>query len=327
MSSIYQNAKSAIKKLLLRVLKPYFESEYYLRNTPPSTFSIETSLACNLKCPECALGGDMINRKHAFMSLEHFKKIADKIRPFAPKIDMVYLHIWGEPMLNKDIIQMIRYVSGFAKVNISTNGLMLTPKTAEQLVNSGVYSIIFSIDGMTQEVYEKYRVGGDVEKALASLKMLRDFNAMCGGKVMIMPQFIVFRHNQHEIERFKEHCSSLGLEYILKAPYIRSGSRFSNSDFPEYVREKYKNDGLRREAMRGCPDPRKCLTILIDGSVVACCYDFDGKTCFGNIFDQDVMEIWRSPAFMKFRYGLIHGNTPGYCIKECLVYGLEDREN
>ena len=122
----------------------------------PETFAVETILGCDLKCPECALGGGYIDRKKGLMNFEQFKIVADKISSFCK---LLFLHLWGEPMLNKDIFKMIEYASAFARTNISTNGQAMTVEKAEQLILSSVTDVIFSIDGVSQEVYEKYPIG------------------------------------------------------------------------------------------------------------------------------------------------------------------------
>lgn len=76
-----------------KVVKLAFKKQY------PEMFMVETVMGCNLQCPECALGGGYITRAKGCMSFERFKIIADKIRPYAKYL---YLHIWGEPLLNKD---------------------------------------------------------------------------------------------------------------------------------------------------------------------------------------------------------------------------------
>ena len=111
----------------------------------PTTFAIETVLGCDLKCPECAAGGDFIRRKKGLLQFDQFKVIADKIRPFCKYL---YLHIWGEPMLNKEIFKMIEYASAFTHTNISTNGQSLSQEKARKLIRSGVTDIIVSIDGI-----------------------------------------------------------------------------------------------------------------------------------------------------------------------------------
>jgi len=284
----------------------------------PRTFTIETALVCNLRCPECAIGGGMITRAKGLLPFEQYQIIADKMRPFAK---YVYLHLWGEPLLNKEIFKMIRYTAGFAKTNISTNALLLDEEKAEALITSGVTDVIISIDGMSQGAYEQYRVGGKVEDALAALKLLQKTNAAHRNPVNLIPQFIVFKHNQHEKELFRQYCHSIGLNAFLKSPYIRTGSgKFEKSDYPEHWRQEYPDVAAQREGMRECNNPKEVFTMLVDGSCVICCHDYSRATCFGNIFKQDVLEIWDSPAYRQYRWDILTGNASDFCVNHCMSY-------
>lgn len=293
--------------------------------SPPKTFFIETTLGCNLRCPECAVGGGLIERSKGMMSYEQFRLIADKIRPYAK---YVYLFIWGEPLLNPDIFKIIACTAEFAPCSISTNGMVLTQENAEKLIASGVRDIIFSIDGVSQEVYEKYRVGGDVDKAFQSLALLCEINKRQGNRVNIYPQFVVFRHNQHEMDRFAKKCAEMGLSSTFKAPYIRKGySCYQYSENPNYQRPHFRDINQLRMAMKNCSDPREVFTVLVDGSVVLCCNDHNGSTNFGNVFKQTVMDVWNSPSYLKCRTDIISGKAPSFCIESCMVWFLEDRED
>ncbi|MZP29461.1 radical SAM protein [Heliobacterium undosum] len=287
----------------------------------PSVFAIETVLGCDLRCPECALGGERIERPRGMMSLQDFRVIADKIRPYAR---YVYLHLWGEPMLNREIFSMVAYAAQFAKTNISTNGNVMTGQMAEALIASGVDDIILSIDGTTQEVYGHYRVGGKAERALAALELLQEANRRLGRKANIIPQFIVFEHNQHEMEAFRDVCDRLGLRPSFKAPYIRSGLRVRPSTLPQFCRPRYPDLEALKKAMAGCSNPREVFNILLDGTVTLCCHDYNGFIRFGNIFEQDVLEIWRSESYNQTRQAIGDGNPPDFCLNYCQSYYLDN---
>ncbi len=288
----------------------------------PRLFVVEPVLGCDLKCPECAVGGNRITNKKGWMRFEQFKIIADKIRPFC---QYVYLHHNGEPMLNKDIFKMIEYASVFTRTNISTNGQSLTEKKAEKLITSGVTEIITSIDGASQEVYGKYRIGGSVEKALWALRTLQEFNVKYGNKTRIMPQFCVFKHNQHEMRQFAEFCHSIGLRPFFKTPFVRRNSEFET--VPGYMRPAYPNMASVKQAMaKHCEAPKTAsFNILLDGSCVLCCADNNGATTYGNIYEQDVLEIWNSPQYKKDRWDLMTGNAPDFCTENCLSWTVGGR--
>ena len=298
----------------------------------PSIFAVETVLGCNLSCPECAVGGGLIKRKYGHLSYENFVKIADKIRNYC---DYLYLHLWGEPMLNPEIIQMIQYASRFTKTNISTNANTLTEQSIKELVTSGLTDIIVSIDGMSQDCYSFYRRGGDVNRALRSLSLLVAHTGggsssklkkiLCGLGVVkkppqIIPQYVVFKHNEGEMDGFAEYCKNLKVTPTFKAPYIRKNSQFFLSDNPCFRRDIEELVEKRKLAMRHCMDMVKAFTILLDGSVVACCYDHNGITTFGNIFEQSFEEICQGEAYRKFRSDRAVGKAPVFCIEQCLSY-------
>ena len=286
----------------------------------PKTFTIETVLGCNLRCPECALGGEYITRERGYMSFDRFKIIADKIRPYA---EYLYLHMWGEPLLNKDIFQIIEYASQFARTNISTNGMLVTEEVANNLVEAGTSDIIVSIDGMTQEIYELYRKGGNVEQALLALKYIVEAKKKYCSKVNIVPQFIVFEHNQSEMDAFKRYCERLGVQAVFKAPYIRQGGIFKNSSLEKYIRTPFCDKDKYEKAILNC-DAFFCeFTIDISGNVILCCYDANSEIIFGNIFEQTVDEIYYGENRQKFLENVKERKLcPDFCKNNCLLYTL-----
>ena len=282
----------------------------------PHIFSIETVLGCNLHCIGCAIGSNIISRKYGMMSFNQFNIIAEKMKKYCT---YAYLHLWGEPMLNPDIIKIIEIASKFTRTNISTNANSIDKIKAKQLIHSGVSDIIVSIDGMTQNIYNIYRRGGSLEKAILGLMYLVRYNILGKKKISITPQFIVFEHNKHEMKQFEQFCFSLGISPVFKAPYIRHGSILKNSGNPFYERKISDDIILRKENMKLC-NINNVFTILLDGSVVACCYDHNGITTFGNIFKDSVDKIWTSEKFTKFRESISNGTPPPFCLKNCLLY-------
>ncbi len=305
-------------RAIKRFLKEMIGKKY------PKTYTIETVLGCNLQCPECALGGGAITREKGCMSFERFKIIADKIRPYA---EYLYLHMWGEPLLNKDIFKIIEYASHIAGTNISTNGMLVTEEIANKLVLAGTSDIIVSIDGMTQSVYEAYRKGGNVEKALAALKHIVQAKEKYHSKVRIIPQFIVFEHNQSEMEPFRRYCESLGVQAEFKAPYIRVGEKFKNSSLKEYIRKPFHDRQKFEKAILNCNAFVDVFTIDINGNVILCCYDANSKIIFGNIFEQTVHEIYYGEKHQKFLENVKQKKQcPDFCKKNCLFYLMASNE-
>ena len=282
----------------------------------PSIYAIETVLGCNLRCVECAVGGGLVRRKQGLMRLAQFDHILDKIKAHARYI---YLHLWGEPMLNPDIFEMIVHASRYARTNISTNGNIVDNAMAKKLVASGVDEVIVSIDGVTQDVYEQYRRRGNATKAFQALLHIYKHMVLQGKHIQLTPQFIVFEHNYHQMDDFREACGKIGLVPVFKAPYLREGTALREGPYAEFIRQKAQTPEERKVAMQGC-NLNNVTDILLDGSVTACCYDHDGATTFGNIFEQDMESIWDSPRYQEFRQRVASGESTDFCMKNCLLY-------
>jgi len=296
------------------LLRRYLEFEQHR----PSTFMLESVLACNLHCPECAIGGGMTTRKRKILSFDEFAIMFGKVRHWAR---YSYLHLWGEPFLNKDILAMTRVASATSRVNLSTNALLIKQEQVPEIIGSGVGDLIVSIDGVSQEVYQKYRVGGIAEDALKVLGWLAQENRNQGNRVNIMPQFIVFAHNKHEMDAFRSRCEAIGLTACFKAPYLRGqNSKFRASSLVEYQRQTWDDLPSLRQAISQCNDPPNVMTVDVHGKVIICCHDYDGEMSFGNLLESSFEDIWNHPKYRQFRWNTQTGRTAKFCETKCMSY-------
>lgn len=280
----------------------------------PKIFSIETSLLCNLKCIECALGTNIINRKRKYMDFVTFNIIAEKIKPYA---EYIFLHVWGEPLLNPEIKEIITCAKKVCRCHISTNGHNISNDLAEFLVKSGV-DITISVDGAFQETYEKYRVGGNLEEVWDSINKLVIAKKTFKTNSNINAQFIVFKHNENEMDEFLKKCKDIDVMGTFKAPYLRKNSILEKPSLKEYQRENYSN--LSKNKMKGCRDLTDVFTIYVDGSVILCCYDHNGEITLGNILNNSVQEIYNNEITNDLRNKILSGNAPEFCLNNCLTY-------
>jgi len=285
----------------------------------PTVFYVETVLACNLACPECVIGTDTINRTKKIMKLEDLETISKKIEPYAK---LVYLHKWGEPLMNKKIIEMISITAKYAHPHISTNAILLDKEKAEKLITSGLGTLIISIDGVSQNTYEKYRIGGQVKTVLKNIKMLAEINNYYSNPVTILPQFIVFKHNYSEVNQFKNFCEEVGLRPIFKKPYIRFGDAVQESDDKNFQREKYNNKEDHLHAISECPHATCTMTITANGQLLLCAQDYNGDWQIGNILDEGstVENLWNESYYKHERNKIINKNPPKLCTDNCMIY-------
>jgi len=289
----------------------------------PSVFYIETVLACNLACPQCVIGRDVVKRVKKILTLEQFVKISDKIKDTAK---LVYLHKWGEPMMNKNIFSMVKIVADYAHAHISTNGLLIDENKIEKLFMSGLGTLIISIDGISQEVYEQYRIGGKVNKVLKNIEIAARISKKLKSKVKIIPQFIVFKHNYHQIEDFKKYCVKLDLMPVFKKPYIRfDDTNVEESSDTSYHRTKYITKEDHYDAISKCDKVISVMTITADGTILLCPQDYNGDFNLGNILkdDKSLKEFWLDPKFVEIRNRILKKNPLDICINKCMIYNKD----
>ena len=71
----------------------------------PLSLTFEATNVCNLKCPYCFTGDGQIGRKRTMMPMDMYQRLIDELGDYALLIDF---YNWGEPLLNKNIYEMIR---------------------------------------------------------------------------------------------------------------------------------------------------------------------------------------------------------------------------
>lgn len=284
--------------------------------TPPKIFSIETVLGCNLKCPVCYVGNNQIERNKGIMRLDDFRVISNKIATYA---EYVFLHLWGEPLLNPHLFEMIQITKTYAKVNISTNGQLLTKEIANKLIESGTDEIIVSLDGMTQDVYQKYRVGGDLNKVFEGIDWLMKAKKSHNSSTRITIQFVVMKHNQHQILNAKKYARQIGIPLYLKKMYVQESVALNYlPDNKKYWRYAFKDDKLKLQfKFHSCKEPWESFVILVNGDVVPCCFDINAQACMGNLLDSSFNDIWSGNKYNDFRNNILGKKPHSMCEKYC----------
>ena len=271
----------------------------------PYAISVEPSSICNLSCPECPAGNNLLNRDSKFMSYSDFAIIIDQVKKYT-----IYLNLYlqGEPFLNNDIFRMIKYANeNNIFTSTSTNGHFLNPDSAEKIIESGLKKIIISLDGTDQETYEKYRKGGTLSTVLKGIETLTELKIKKGVNCPeIVIQFIVFRHNEHQVEEIKRIVNSQGINKIeLKSAQVSNQKNYAslipkNKKFSRYI---VNNDTIKiKSSLKNrCFRIWETLVITSDGNVVPCCFDKSGDFVIGSMKNNNLYTIWKTLAFNGFR--------------------------
>jgi len=273
----------------------------------PFMLMLEPSSLCNLHCPLCAVGAGKLTRSQGHMPLKQYTRILNQMGPH-----LLHLTLWnqGEPFLHPHLIEMIRYAKA-RKMTVltSTNGHFLDDdRMARRLVRSGLDDLIVSLDGISPETYQGYRKGGDLDRVLEGIRTLvRTKRRLRASRPFIELQFLIMRHNEHEIEAFRSLAKTLGTDRISLKTLQVSTLQEARTYLPRrrsYRRYRLENGviRLRGKLSHHCRWIWFCPVINSDGTVCACCFDKDNQMPLGNAFgDGPVAEIWHGQAYRSFR--------------------------
>lgn len=281
----------------------------------PYLYLIEATTACNLRCVKC------IHSKEGAIEIgsltyENFDKIFKKIKKYAIVITFVN---WGEPFLNKDIFKMISKCSSEGiRLDFSTSLNLKDKKLLEMIVDSGLEALTISLDGITQNSYSKYRVGGDIRLVFDNIKYLLDYKKKVNSKKpRIFWQFLVNRYNEEEMEQAKKIAKELGIGIFFNKfrPTTHKEVFMPDKEKLEDLKDwlPHKNDISYEKALIGgkkrrCLRPWTMFVINFDGGVYPCCSLVGEEYYFGNILKDSLEDIWKNEKFTLARKIILEKN-------------------
>jgi MoaA/NifB/PqqE/SkfB family radical SAM enzyme len=288
----------------------------------PPVLTIEPTNQCNLHCPLCTTGSGEMERTAGRMDLDTYEKI---IKYMGKDIFFMLIYHQGEPYMNKNFFDFVEIAKqNNIYVTTSTNGHYFTDQNIKKTLDSGLDSMIISLDGITQESYEKYRVGGQLERVLdGTARLMTEKKRLNMRTPNVALQFLVMKHNENEIPEVKKIADQLGVDRLLiKNIEVRSLSeakkwlpadkKFRRYDFDG---QKYSVKGIDKNS---CTRPWLSTLINWDGTFVPCCFDKNGEHPMGDVHKiSDVNNIWTGKEFTNFRTRLLQDRKSIDICRNC----------
>jgi radical SAM protein with 4Fe4S-binding SPASM domain len=277
----------------------------------PYTISVEPTCLCNLRCPECPTGSGIIRRENTNLDLMLYQRLIDEIKTTTLHL---FLYFQGEPFINRDIFDMIKYAADKKIFTIiSTNGQFLDNEINKKIIKSGLNRLIISVDGTNQETFEKYRVGGDLKLILEGTKNLNALKKIDKKRTPeIVFQFLVFRHNEAQVSNIKKlgKISGANRTWIKSAQIIHPDRAQEalplNPDYSRYFFDEEGRIKIKSGLKNQCRRLWRTCVITTDGHVLPCCFDKEGKYIMGDLQDTKLSEIWHSQKYFEFRTGILN---------------------
>ncbi len=259
----------------------------------PAYIRLEPCAHCNLRC--CWAQREPNHpalRPRGYATVELSERIVEEI---GDTLYQVILCHWGEPTLNPNLPDLVRTFHRAAfHTTFDTNMTLMTESLAERLVDAGLDAISASIDGVSQSSYEQYRIGGKVGKAIAGLRHLVRQRDRAGRRTpRIRWQFLVFPHNEHEVDEAERLASDIGVDVF---DVFGAGGRSWSREYGFQPRP-----APSRPAGLLCEDPWSYLAVDWDGGVHLCCRAFQAAHVVGHMSEEPLHAIFDNERFQLAR--------------------------
>jgi radical SAM protein with 4Fe4S-binding SPASM domain len=282
-------------------------SKKKLANLPsfPRYIDIELTNSCNFRCLMCPTGNLSQSRKKGFMKDEVYYKIFKNIRQYKTPIRFIR---WGEPTMHP---KLIHYISTAKQegilCHINTNGSFLNEDNIAELIDAGLDSIKFSFQGVDRKSYSEmrnidyydelieimklfYEIRNDREKPYihaSTTITYEDAKTVCQFKEKLMKFTDLVTVGRTVLEHIDINKTKLGKEELETIRWLKE---------QESVVKKHPE----------CPEVFDKLSINWDGTVSACCSDYDNKMVIGDIRVQSLEEIWVCEKMTQYREILVN---------------------
>jgi radical SAM protein with 4Fe4S-binding SPASM domain len=260
----------------------------------PYWIKIETSRMCNLRCPGCYAHGQDTDpaypegeNQKRFMSLQLFKQILDQVKNY---VLAVQLYDEGEPLLNPDIGSIVEYAHqcNVGTIISSNFSMVLGEQSITRLVQAGLDRIVIGIDGCTQDIYEKTRVNGNLERVISNTRQLINAKKRLKSKRPIVEiQFVQKPVNVHQLEECAALANELGADMFTA---VKLGAFWVDVD------------PVPTQPARKCPIPWSSMVIQWNGDVSVCpLSDSPDLVTLHNITQHPLDSIFNSDYYTELR--------------------------
>ena len=253
---------------------------------------VEITNNCNLSCSFCIKN----NRTKEYIIIDNFKIILNKLKGYT---NYLYFHLMGEALLHPYINELIDLASKNYKVNITTNGCLINRIKDNKNINQ----INISLHSYTNTI--------DLNSYLNNIFDSVD-NLLVNNTII---NYRIWTNNKYT----KDIIKAIENNYNIK---INGNTKIKDNVYIEFDEEfiwpNVNNNYFNEEG--SCQGLRSHIGILVDGTVVPCCLDYDGKLSLGNIYKDDLKDILNSKKAIDMKNNFLNNKKIELLCKHCNFY-------
>jgi len=267
----------------------------------PKSILIETCNLCQGKCKFCPYKNLRVDEKPVFLNFERYKLLIDEIANYP--VQRLTLFNNNEPLIDSRIEEFINYAAiklPDVEITLSTNGRLLTLEKIKSLNDSRLTTLYVSIPTVDEKNYQKV-MGYNINKILDVLESIDDPKLIKMIRIAV-PKTKYLNHELMVSQLGKYLVCEWGLEYK------------ENWNIDEQFKEI--SDFVIEEGP--CDRPLDQMVINASGNVIICCRDWKYQNVVGNVYDNNLYEIWHSEKMLEIQSYISNQQYDNIdCCKDC----------
>jgi|TARA_B100001964_G_scaffold40536_1_gene44408 radical SAM protein with 4Fe4S-binding SPASM domain len=255
----------------------------------PPYLQIEPTSICNYRCVFCYQTDNKFNKRSTgymgHMKLAIFKLLIDQAEG---NIEFISLASRGEPLLCPDFKKMLAYTRDkFFNLKINTNASLLDEKMSYAILESGVKTLVFSVDAADSALYSKLRVNGKLEKIVTNIKKFQEIRTKNYSNSKIITRVSGVKvNNQQDLGDMESYWGDI-VDQVAFVDYMPWENVYQ-SDY----------SGIQTS----CSDLWRRMFVWWDGKINPCDIDYKSKLSIGNIKNNNISELWKSDQYNILRH-------------------------
>jgi len=269
----------------------------------PFIINVDPTDMCNFQCKFCPTGDRQLmkntpGRNSGSMELNLFKKIVDDICEFEKPIKVLRLYKDGEPTINPNFAEMIKYAKDKKcsdRIDTTTNGSRLNPELNLQIIEAGLDRINISIEGVNAKQYldfASYKI--DFEKLVENVRHFYEHRKQCEVIVKINGDTLTEKEKNIFYETFGNIADGVFIEHIMGCwPEFRLNGVEVNNELGIF--------GQPIKEIQVCPYVFYSFSINSDGKVSLCFLDWSKKLIIGDTNTDSVKDIWLGEKLRNYQ--------------------------
>ena len=297
----------------------------------PFTVLIEPSSFCNFRCIQCFQGiekGNDFSRNRMNMPMTRFRKVIEQLQSWdGPKLKVLKLSLYGEPLMNPSFCEMLRIAREAdvaERIETTTNASLLSREIAEGLVEYQLDYTRVSVYAPDQEEHEKItRSKVDIRAIHENLRVLQEVKINHASEKPFVSAKMLDMYGQ-ENDRFIRMFQDVADEVYIDKPHgwIKTeGADFMKNYYREGLGAALDDFRLHSTRRIACPMAFTTMAVRCNGDVSPCCVDFIGGTTLGSMEQLSMEEIWHSDHWFEFqKMQLQNRKHENYSCARCDIY-------